>query len=60
MIFTVHSLKNNTGTGEMAQWVKVLETKPGDLSLISGAHIVEGERQPSKSSSDFRVHCHVY
>lgn len=45
MIFIVHSLKNNTGIGEMVQWVKVMETKPGDLSLIPGTHMVEGERQ---------------
>lgn len=28
--------------GEMAQWVKELAAKPGNLSFNSGNHIVEG------------------
>lgn len=30
---------------EMTQLVKALATKPDDLSLISGTHIVEGEHK---------------
>lgn len=32
-----------TQAGEMAQWVEVIATKPGELVLILGAHVVEGE-----------------
>lgn len=28
----------------MAQWIKGLATKPGDLSSIPGTHVVEGEK----------------
>lgn len=34
-----------TGAGEMAQQVKALAAKPGNLNLITGTHIVEGENQ---------------
>lgn len=30
---------------KIAQQIKVLAKKPGDLSLIPGTHIVEGENQ---------------
>lgn len=30
----------------MFQGVKVLQAKPGDLSLIPKSHMVEGENQP--------------
>lgn len=34
----------NTGVSEMAQWIKGLPHKPGDLSSITGIHAkVEGE-----------------
>ena len=33
--------------GEMAQRVKVLATKPDDLSFILGTHMVDGEQSPS-------------
>ena len=29
----------------MAQWVEVLATKPNDLSLLSGTHLVEEENR---------------
>jgi len=29
----------------MAQWIKVLATKPDDLSSIPASHLVEGEHQ---------------
>lgn len=32
----------------MAQWVKVPTTKPEDLSLILGFHMIEGESQPQQ------------
>jgi hypothetical protein len=31
----------------MAQQAKVLAARPNDLSLISGTHMVEGERTPN-------------
>lgn len=34
------------GTGETAQWVKALTTKPKDLSLSLGTHVVEGKKHP--------------
>lgn len=30
---------------EMAQWTKALATKPHDLGLSPGSHVVEGESQ---------------
>lgn len=33
--------------GEMAQRVKLLATKPNDLSFILGTHMVDGEQSPS-------------
>jgi hypothetical protein len=32
--------------GKRAQWGEVLETKPADLSLIPGPHLVEGPIWP--------------
>lgn len=31
--------------GRIAQWVKILATKPNNLSLNPGLHMVEGENQ---------------
>jgi hypothetical protein len=35
-------LKKETGAGKLAQWVKVLAAKPGDIGSIPGTHMVEG------------------
>jgi len=40
-------LKPKKKSGEKAQWVKVLATKPDDLSSIPGTHMVEGETPES-------------
>lgn len=37
-----------SGSYDMAQWVKVPTTKPEDLSLILGFHMIEGESQPQQ------------
>jgi hypothetical protein len=37
--------KGRQGGGNMAQWVEVLATKPNDLSLLSGTHLVEEENR---------------
>jgi hypothetical protein len=51
----------------MAQWVKVLATKPDDLSSIPGTHMTEEEKWLQKLSSDLykhimraRTHTHKY
>lgn len=33
----------------MVHWVKALSTQSDDLSLVPGAHIEEGENQPSQA-----------
>ena len=38
-------VRNTLRTFKIAQQIKVLAKKPGDLSLIPGTHIVEGENQ---------------
>lgn len=47
-------IKFSFRTGKMAQWVKSIVTKPYDLSLIPGAHLVEGDPSP-KVSSDHHI-----
>lgn len=42
------------GAGRMAQWVKELVAKHGDLSSILGSHIVK-ERANSHMSSDLYI-----
>ncbi|EGW10290.1 hypothetical protein I79_010644 [Cricetulus griseus] len=37
----------------MAQWIKVIAAKPGELSLIPRTHIGGGGNQLHKLSSDF-------
>jgi len=37
----------------MAQWVKAIAAKSKDLSSIPGMHMVEGERNYYKSSSEY-------
>ena len=32
-------------TGQMAQWIKLLAARLGDLSLLFSSHLVEGENQ---------------
>lgn len=44
------------GTSEMAQWVKVLATKPNKLSLVLRTHMVEGEKWSNKLSSNLNMH----
>lgn len=46
-------LKNCAGASEMAQRVKSLATKPNDLNLVPGTHMVEGENRLSSSVSWF-------
>lgn len=41
-------LEEGGGDNEMAQWVKVLASKPVDLSSIPKTHAVEGENQLTK------------
>lgn len=37
-------LQTEVGAGKMAQWVKVLDAKPEDLSLFPGPRVLERER----------------
>jgi hypothetical protein len=37
---------------EMAQWINVLATKPGELNSIPRNYMVEGDNQLCKFSSD--------
>lgn len=39
----------------MAQWVKMIATKPDGLSLISGTHKVGGENWLQQASSDLHA-----
>lgn len=41
-------LEEGGGDNEMAQWVKVLASKPGDLSSIPKTHVMGGENQLTK------------
>ena len=43
----------------MAQWIKVFATKPDSLSSIPTPHLVEGEGDPCKLSSDLHVCPHA-
>lgn len=47
-------IKISFRTGEVAQWVKSIATKPYDLNLIPGTHLVEGDLSP-KVSSDHHI-----
>lgn len=40
-----------------AQWVRVLTTKIGDMSLISETYMVEEKNLPHRSSD---IHTHIY
>lgn len=40
--------------GQMAQWVKGLASKPDDLSLTHGTHIVKGEKLRRQRQVDLR------
>lgn len=42
----------------MAQWVKALAAKPGDLSSNPKTHMVKGENS-SKSSSDLHIYTDI-
>lgn len=44
---SIMNLDRNLGDGEMAQRVKVLADIHGDLSLIPGTFIIEGESAPT-------------
>lgn len=44
----------------MAQRVKEVTLKSQDLNLICGTHVVEGEDQFPKLSSDFHVYAVAY
>lgn len=35
-----------------AQWVKVFSTKPSDVSLVLGAHMMSGENQFCQACAD--------
>lgn len=37
----------------MAQWVKALATKPGNLRVTPGSHTVEGKKMSHKLTSNF-------
>lgn len=52
--------KTLSGTDEMAEWVCVLHARPGNLSLIPGAHMVEGGTDLCKLSSDFHTGAVAY
>lgn len=41
----------------MAQWVKVLNSKPGGLSSVPGTQVIEGRNSFFKLSSEFYVDC---
>lgn len=38
---------NECGTGKVVWWIKKLPTKPDNWSLISGTHVVGGEKWTS-------------
>lgn len=43
--FIVFPWKATQGAAKMALWIKTLATKPDDLNLIPGTHVVKGEDQ---------------
>lgn len=48
---------NVTGASEVAQWVKVIAAKPGDLSLVRRTHMMEENQFPF---SDLHMHTHAH
>lgn len=53
-------IKYETRESKIAQWVKSLATRAGDLRLILGMHMVERENGPCKWSSDLPLYAMAY
>lgn len=48
-----------TGAGQMAQLVKALATRPGDLSLMPGMHVVKRKSTYSLHPTSTRGEAHA-